>query len=130
VFYELIFESGAHSVAFYESEEEMLDAVKAHHERATKGEDGGPSGDVATRIVKVLAYEQHPSEAFSMSSDVAAKELPKLVEAATTDGVLDSMALAASVRNLNSPLVDEGERHDSMYKAKEAKAFTDKEWAA
>jgi hypothetical protein len=41
-FYEVIFETGNHSLAQYENDEEAQSALKAHHERATQGRLGTP----------------------------------------------------------------------------------------
>lgn len=59
-FYEVIYETGAYSVAEYADEKEALGALKSHHTRATNGEVGGPPGHPAERIVKVFVYDQHP----------------------------------------------------------------------
>jgi|SRR6187549_2592922 len=131
MFYELIFESGAHSVACYDSEEEMLLAVGAQHLRATKGEDGGPAGNNAERIVKVLEYANHPGDGFAnQSSDVVKKELESAMKELDDGGTVDIMALSEAVKEIGNPTVAEPGRHDSMFKAKEDKEFTDESWAA
>lgn len=70
-FYEIIYENGDHSVACYDNEEEMLSAVKEHHDRAKNGLRGNPEGTLtetgtpvgavaAIRVARVLEYEDHP----------------------------------------------------------------------
>jgi hypothetical protein len=128
MYVETIFETGAKSVAFYETEEEMLSAVKAQHERAKAGEDGGPGGHPAERIVEVQVYNTHPqdlNEDMTMSADVMKKELEAIIKSATEAGVVNIQEVAASVRNLASPVPDEVGRHDSMFKMEAEKVVTE-----
>lgn len=71
--YELVYETGNHSVAYYEDDEEMLSAVSAHHARAVAGERGnslGTSNETgapipglpAERIKVVYQYKKHPGD--------------------------------------------------------------------
>lgn len=140
MFYELIFETGAKSVAYYDSDEEMLSAVKNHHTRATKGEDGysgatqpGERSFVAERVVEVQRYDEHPVD-FQMSQMLDAKDVEKqlkaAVEAVSVGGQISIPELAAQVRNMSSPLVDGAGRHESMYKAEANKTFKASEWEA
>jgi len=140
-FYETIFETGSKSVAFYDDDEEALSAAKAHHERAVKGEPGrGQSTErndlgadaqmhvtdyPAERIVKLLKYDKHPAdmmEDMTMSSDVARKEIDNLLK--DKAGVVNVMELAAQVRELANPVVDNAGRHESMFKMKETDELT------
>lgn len=132
MYYELIFESGAHSVASYESEEEMLQAVGAHHERAINGLDGGPSGNSAERLVKVLEYgDKHPGDGFAnQSADVIKKEVDAALKALDDGGTVDVMALSEAVKEIGNPTTAGTGRHDSMFKAQESNEFTAESWAA
>lgn len=76
-YYEVIFETGAHSVAFYDSEQQMKEALSAHHFRAISGGMGQlqtsssphpttgqhvPANHPAERVVAVHEYAEHPGE--------------------------------------------------------------------
>lgn len=128
MYVEIIYETGAKSVAFYDTNEEMMEAVKAHHARAKSGEDGGPSGHPAERIVELQIYNTHPqdlNEDMTMSADVMNKELQAIVKNATEAGVVNIQEIAAGVRQLASPTVDEASRHDSQFKMKADKVVTE-----
>lgn len=123
--YEIIWENGEHSLACYDSEEEMLLAVKAQHDRAKAGEDGGPAGNAATRVAKVFEYESDPAEVEdSLSKDVAKTELNAMIdEAADENGVVFLPDLLGIVDNLRSSMVSSGP-HESNYKAESVKEFS------
>ena len=124
-FYELTFEPGTSAVAFYDSEDEMKSAVAAHHQRAVKGEPGGPIGQPAERVVAVRQYEEHPNDynlADTLSADVAAKEVETLIKSAgaSNNGVIPVGQLAVEVRRLTDPMVVAKENtFDSNFKMKE-----------
>jgi hypothetical protein len=122
--YEIIWESGEHSLASYDSDEEMISAVKAQHERAKNGEPGGPAGTPASRVAKVLKYDKDPADVEdTLSADVAKAELGGMVdEAADENGVVNLPDLLFIVDNLRSSMVASGP-HESNYKAKESKKF-------
>lgn len=127
-FYEITFETGRSSVAFYESDDEAKSAVKAHHDRAIKGEPGGPIGAPAERIAKVRVYSNHPNEfnpANAMSKDVVAKEIKALVDAlADENGVVAIDQLAVEVRALTHPMVtDKESSFDSNFLMKEDRSL-------
>lgn len=133
-FYEIIYETGAHGVAYYESDEELSAALKAHNDRAMTGERGGPSGNPAERIAKVLEYDEHPAnlnQDQTLSADVAKKELDAALKAATNaDGVVSIPELAAAIRDISRPIVDANavSPHDSIFKAKEKKEVGAEAW--
>ncbi len=126
-YYEIITESGTSMVANYESDEEMMGAVKAHHERATKGEAGGPTGHPAERVVRVEKYSDHPANVSEgMSAEVAKKEFAALVDKLAEDGVVSMDQLAFEARLIGSPLVVEREdRQSSIYRAEAEEVFTE-----
>lgn len=119
MYYELITEQGTSMVADYKDDDEMLAAVKAHHERALEGKLGGPSGHPAERIVRVEKYSEHPAATSEgMSADVAKKEFAALVDKMAEDGVVSMDQVAMEARLIGSPLVREREdRHTSIYVA-------------
>jgi hypothetical protein len=134
-FYELVFETGRNSVAFYETDEEAVVAVKAHHDRAKAGmvslmsEPGSPP---AERIVRVLAYDHHPNDLNTdqtMSADVLEKELKTLINRLSDEnGVVAVDRLAVEVRALTHPMVLAPGSHDSIYKMAEAKELDKAGW--
>ena len=128
---ELIYETGAKSVACYESEEELLGAVKAQHDRALSGEKGGPSSHPAERVVRVEVYDHHPAdlgEDKTVSTEVAKEELNAALKELSEGGVVNTDELAARIRDLASPLVASETPHDSMFKAEAVMVLTPEMW--
>src|SRR3982751_1061999 len=100
-FYELIFETGTHTVAEYADDEEMKSAVQGQHERAVIGADGGPAGHPAERIKQVLKYDYHPvayNSNMQLATGDAQAELKKAIAALDVGGTVSIMELAAAVR--------------------------------
>ena len=134
-YYEIIYETGAHSVVSGDSDKEVLKGIKAHHDRAVNGEPGGPAGQPAERVKAVLKYDRHPGDYGSegtVSKEVLKSELDALSKGlADENGVVSVEELAAAVRDLSNP-VDNGalsdSRHASMFKAKEAESLDPKAW--
>lgn len=137
-FYEVIFETGNHSIAQYESDEEAQDALKAHHERATQGKLGTPQSTPrndltdadltlagqtqwpAERIVRVLKYDNHPAD-WGVGQSFATGDLSShtqaLINALDKDGTVSIPALAAQIRDMTNPQAAGRENpHDSSYK--------------
>lgn len=106
--YEVIYETGNHSLADYTNDVEALSTLKAHHDRATKGEEGGPSEHKAERIVKVLVYDSHPVDF-----------VPPVYVASSVEGLPVNEALA-SLAELASPLVNSAP-HESNFKMPEVR---------
>jgi hypothetical protein len=108
-FYEITFETGRSSVAFYEDDAEALSATGEQHRRAVNGEVAGPIGGPAERVKKVRVYDKHPNEynaEGTMSSDVAAKEVTSLIKRLEDENkVVDLGMLSAEVRGLTHPMV-------------------------
>jgi hypothetical protein len=129
-FYELIFETGAKSVAMYEDDDECLRATQAHHLRAVNGEsalasatgDDPQSDRPAERIVKVLKYDQHPGD-YMESQALDAKDVAKAVTDAVKNAQVGDLVsvpeVAAAFRELTSPVVADAGRQDSMFKLPE-----------
>lgn len=134
-FYEIVYETGAHSVVSGASDKEALSGIKEQHRRAVNGEEGGPAGHPAERVKAVYKYDSHPGslgEENTLSSEVASKQLSDLVKNSADDnGVVDMGALASSVRALVDPVDSAAvakSRHASMFKAKEVETLDPKGW--
>lgn len=127
-FYEIVYETGRVSVAYYEDEDEAKSAISAHHQRALDGQPGGPIGAPAERIAAVYAYDKHPNEynaEQTMSGDVATKEVTSLVKALADDnGVVAIDRLAMEVRNLTHPMNPTAKGFESQFKMKESSKLT------
>lgn len=138
-YYEIIYETGNKSVAFYEDDAEMERALSEHHRRAINGEPGSPSMTlrsdvpaadnrigtwVAERVKRVLEYDKHPDD-FNLDQVASTDEVEKVVadtlKAAEQDGVVPIHAISAAVRELSSPIVETEHVHDSQYKMEESK---------
>lgn len=134
-YYEVIYETGAHSVVSGESDDEALRGIREQHKRAVNGEDGGPAGHPAERVKAVLKYDRHPADFGSdntLSEEVAKKQLSELVKGSADDnGVVHMGALASNIRELTDPVDSKSvakSRHASMFKAKEVEALDPKGW--
>lgn len=124
-FYEIAYETGRMSVAEYADDAEAKSAIKAHHDRAIKGEPGGPIGQPAERIAAVYVYPEHPNsfnDAQTMSADVLEKEVGALIKSLKDEnGVVALDILAVEVRGLSHPMQPKSEPFGSVYRAKETK---------
>jgi hypothetical protein len=118
MFYEVIYETGTHSIISADSDEEALRGLNEHHRRAVSGETGGPPGHPAERIKKVLKYERHPME-LSLNTNMKSDELKTMVS-----DIIDSKTLGdevsvpevlAAIRELTSPVVVNNDPHESDY---------------
>lgn len=122
-YYEIIYETGTHSIAFYEDDDEANAALSAHHERALSGQVGGPTGHAAERIVKALVYDVHPDE-FNYSQTLSGEEVVGQVTAAISKigvgGQVSVPELAAEIRNITNPMVESGP-HESNFKMPESR---------
>ncbi len=123
-FYEVAYETGRVSVAFYEDDDEAQRALGEQQARAVAGLPGGPIGQPAERIAKVRVYKKHPNEynpEQTMSADVASKEMAALAKAlADENGVVSVDQLALAVRELSHPMNNErAEGFGSIFKMKE-----------
>lgn len=115
-YYEVIFEDGSHSIMSGD-DAAVTNALDEQHNRATNGQPGGPSGQPAARIKKVLRYDVHPqdlNEDQTVSVEVAQKTVTEALKTFKS-GVVPVHELAATIRELSSPIVESGP-HDSNYK--------------
>lgn len=138
MYYEVIYESGAHSVAEYADDDEALSAINAHVERAKAGEPATASSTTRTdvepgptttwpaeRVVKVLVYDRHPddysSDANNVTADVANKTVADIAKGlADKNGVVSMQELAVAVAQSTNPRVD-SKPHETNYKMKEVR---------
>lgn len=132
-FYEVVFETGSNSVAFYETDEEALQANEVQHNRAKSGMPGGPTGHAAERVVGILKYDKHPADMGTdqaFSADVAQKTVTDLIRTYTDEnGVVSKTELASAILRTSDAVLqlDERKPGESIYKMKE-KASLDLPW--
>jgi len=132
-YYEIIYETGNHSVAAYEDDAEAISAISEHHRRAKSGEKAqqtNPDMGPAERIAKVLKYDEHPIN-FNESQVATKEDITAAVDSAISEhGVGDLVSVqqvAASVRDISSPVVDSGP-HESNYKMAETGELDASKW--
>ena len=136
-YYEIIYETGNHSLAYYEDDSEAFQACEAHHERAKNGQDGNgqsiPRADVpnapvggwkAERIVKIFKYDTHPAkygEAQTVSIEEAKRRLDDAFKTAADPdaGVVRIPELTSAVQDLAFAMVEDAPPHESRYKMPE-----------
>jgi hypothetical protein len=115
-FYEIVYEPGTKSVAYYEDDNEANSALNAHLEKAISGQPATPQSDThpsadapqavgtwaAERPVKVYVYDTHPAD---FVPEVDTSQLsgtgPEMVE---------------QLRQAISPLAENPGVQDSQYK--------------
>jgi hypothetical protein len=122
-YYEVIYENGEVAVLSGDSDKQVLSGLEEHHKRALEGQPAGPAGGAASRVKRVLAYEDHPGD-YRASGQVDAKDVKKEVDslvAALTDpaGQVNVLALAEYVKTLVHPMNAIEHAHDSRFKAAE-----------
>jgi hypothetical protein len=118
-FYEVIFENGDHSV-ITGTDDEVVSFATEHTRRAKAGEPGGPTGEPASRVKRVLAYSGDPGDLSAnphLSKDVAKSTVAEAVKNSTDEnGVVDMNRLA----NLLIPqAITTSPPHESNYSAQE-----------
>jgi len=134
-YYEIIYETGTKSVAFYGSDAEAQTALKEHNDRALRGEPGTPAASVekpevgmtvttwpAERIKKVLVYKEHPGnymlDGVASTEDVK-KAFDEAVEANQMEGLVHVPKLVQALLLYTDAAVPDAGTHDSMYKMQE-----------
>ena len=125
MYYEVIYETGEVSVVSGDSDAAVLEGLKNHHDRAVAGLPAGPAGGPASRIKRVLAYDDHPGD-YRASGQVDAKtvkeELGALVDAMTDPAKqVNVLMLAEEIKSLVHPMNAVENAHDSRFKAKEVR---------
>lgn len=133
-YYEVIYETGSHSVAYAENDEEMTRGLAEQHARARNGMPGGPTGHPAERISSVEVYDKHPADygveqAFSV--DVAKKTVTSLIdELADENGVVAKHDLTQAIHLTSEALVLDADRKplESQYKMKSKRSLDSALW--
>lgn len=123
-YYEVIFEPGDHSLAYYDDDTTANTSLLKHQEMAKDGTPATPPseertdlspsdtavGDSATwnaqRIERVLVYEEHPASYVPTSN-------PQEIAASMPDATPEEVA--AAIRASTSPFVNPEGPHDSVY---------------
>ena len=123
-YFELIYETGNHSVAEYADENEAVAACNAHTARAMAGETGGPTGHPAERVSRCLMYEAHPADYMSDMSASKDEVLALVKSLADKNGVVSFPALIAELNEQMHCMVNERAAHDSSFKMPELKELT------
>lgn len=122
MFYEVIYETGTHSIISADSDEDALPGLNEQHRRAVEGVEGGPTGHPAERIKKVLKYDKHPMEA-AENQNVDAEGLKEMVNAVIDEkamgGEVSVPEVAAAVRAVTSPILLNNDPHESDFVASE-----------
>lgn len=132
MYYEVIYETGNHSIMNCESDDEALEGIRAHHLRAVNGEEGGPTGHPAERIVKVLKYQEHPAthgESQMVPIGDLKKQLDEIMSNVGVGDLVSVPEVTAALRQTTSPLV-ESAPHESNYKMEETGSLNSESWAA
>jgi len=128
--YEIIYETGEHSVISAEDDDTALRGIAEQHRRAASGEAGGPSGIIATRVKRVLKYNEPPGSRYE-SQAVPTKELEKWLESAIKKNAVGDLVslpeVIASLRDEVDPLV-ESSPHESNFKMQEVSELDSKLW--
>jgi hypothetical protein len=133
-FYEIIFETGNHSVAFYEDDAEAERAIGAHHARAKAGEPAmadNPQMGAAERVNKVLKYDEHPAD-YNLTQTATPEEVKAVVDEALTASAVGDMVsipeIAAVVRDISNPIASDSDRLESNYKMAETGELDPSTW--
>lgn len=118
-FFEVIFETGEHSIMQADDQSYILSFANTHHARAKAGLPGGPAGYPAERVVRILTYDEDPAELSAspfLSKDVAASTIKQAASISTEDGVLD---VNAFIHEMAPVAIVDTEAHESNYSAAE-----------
>ena len=130
-YYEIVYETGNHSIAEYADDEEASNALQAHHDKAKTGQSAtpesqtrtdlgdapvaGPTSWPAERIAKVYKYDKHPADLGS-DNKVNAETLHDTIDALKNEeGLVDTGAASSVVRNASSPFMQAEGPFDSDY---------------
>ena len=124
-FAEVVYEDGSKSVTSVENRDELFAGLKEHHDRAVSGQAGGPSGIPASRVVKVLFYDEHPvtfnEDNILPSDEVLAAITDYLKAVGPTVNVNEA---AAYIRDMSNSITAFEHPHDSQFKMPEKETVT------
>ena len=121
--YEVIWEDSTVSVLNCDNDEEALAGVLEQDRRARAGLAGGPAGDTAKRVARILAYDVHPGSygESGVSADVAQASIAEAIAACTVDGVVDLTQVAVYLRDLQSAMINNAAPHATKFKMQEVR---------
>lgn len=129
-FYEVIFETGDHSIVQADTDEEVQTAMAEQHTRAKSGLPGGPAGNRAERVTRVLKYDMHPGDDSLVNmvdpKGATARFKEVLDDADVTDQ--GQVALSALSEALVPPVVLDTPVHESNYAYKESAELDPTTW--
>jgi hypothetical protein len=133
-YFEVIYETGAHAVV-HGTEEEVLGGLTEHHRRATEGELGGPAGQPAERVKRVLVYDEHPGsyreDYIHPADDINGYVKDAIEEIASPNGEVHLPTLIEHLWMAGSPLyrkVEQDGRLNSQFRATETAELDPKQW--
>lgn len=130
-FYEVVYEDGSASVAFYDGDEEASIALTAANERAKSGGKSvlsAANSPAATRVKAVYKYDAHPGDYnpdATMSSEVLSSEIKKMLK---DESVVNLWEVAAKIRDLSNPFHEETKVHESKFKMQETETLAPALW--
>jgi len=146
-FYETIFEDGSNSVAFYDTDEIALRALKEHQRRAENGEHGRPVAPGenpslvhrASRIRGVEVYDSHPGDRGEYEHEITLAEFDAAVKRARERGlaaaegkgdVVKVNEAASALLEATDPLIpaEDQERFGTVFKAKADRRLKAADW--
>lgn len=132
-FYEIIYETGENSIAFYDEDAEAVSAVKAHHDRALAGEkfqtrspQDTPAGP-AIRIKRVFKYDRHPAD-LTEAGIIDTSTATAVIEKVAQGDLVSVHELTAAIRDELDPMV-ESAPHESNYKMTEVAELDPATWS-
>lgn len=146
-FYETIMEDGSNPVAFYDTDEIALRALKEHQRRAENGEKGRPVAPgenpslvhQASRIRAVEVYDHHPGDRGELEHEVTLEEFEAAMARAKERGmaaaegrgdVVKVNEAAAALLEATDPMIaqDEREKFGSVFKASATRRLKKQQW--
>lgn len=122
-YYEIIYETGAHSISFAADDDEALSGIRAQHNRARSGLPGGPAGNPGERVARVLKYKKHPAtygEAQTMTVEGLKKVVSDLAKGlADENGVVRTHDLTQALLLEHNAVIENSEPLETNYKMAE-----------
>lgn len=121
---EVIYETGSKAVVSYDDINALKSGLSQQHQKAVRGNPGGPGSHQAERIKRVLLYDSHPGELYSsglLPVEALKEHVNAYADSLQVDGQVSIWQLISKLRELISPLTNANETgpHDSMHLAVE-----------
>lgn len=134
VWAEIIYENGEHSVASYTDENDLVDALSDHHNRAKAAQpihnSWGPNEKpvIATRIVACHVYDRHPADvdANVISETDAKARMQKAFHDVEAQG--DTLNVYDLHAALTPQILVNSDPHDSNYEMEPVKSIDPAKW--